>query len=359
MIQPNYAQLNPQYPQPGGANAVSINIYNPQAYGQTPQTNAQTTVPQMTSSMYQMPQAQMYQMPQAQMYQMPQQDAYYQQFMPMQNPMMSQAIAAPAPQMVQQAPVQQVVAPAPQEMPESVVTQAPAAEVQAQPAPASTPAVEVKSEETAAPKVDTNALVQGLKSTDVNEKAKAINEVAKYAQEAPEIALQVVSEPVMQGLIDIINEDTSSLEGPSAKQIEIAEKIAKGETLTPEENALSDELSPRDAANKNRIFALYTLAMIQKLQRDELDQYIEAQKANGEQTINPLKIQELIGYNDIVNVIKNDARPEVKVAAIQALQYAANPEDKAVVEEVLADSLKSSDEAVKSAATEAMAQFNA
>ena len=45
--------------------------------------------------------------------------------------------------------------------------------------------------------------------------------------------------------------------------------------------------------------------MIQKLQRDELNQYIETQKANGQETLPALKMQDLIGYNDIVNVIKN------------------------------------------------------
>ena len=97
--------------------------------------------------------------------------------------------------------------------------------------------------------------------------------------------------------------------------------------------------------------------MIQKLQREELNQYIENQKANGEQPIEPLKIEELPGYNDIVNIIKNDPRPEVKVAAMQALQYIAEPNDKAVVEGVLADSLNSQDEVIKTAAQEVMDRF--
>ena len=198
-----------------------------------------------------------------------------------------------------------------------------------------------------------------MKNKNNDTKAKTINQIAEYVQSTPETALQVVSEPIMKSLVNIINEDTSALEGPTDQQIAIAEKIAKGEQLTPEENALSEQLSPRDKANKNRIFALYTLAMIQKLQRDELNQYIETQKANGEQPIEPLPIDQLIGYNDIVNVINNDPRPEVKVAAIQALQHVANPEDKATVEKVLAESLKSNDEAVKSAANEALSKFNA
>ena len=97
--------------------------------------------------------------------------------------------------------------------------------------------------------------------------------------------------------------------------------------------------------------------MIQKLQRDELDQYIEAQKANGQEAISPLKIEDLVGYNDIANVINNDTRPEVKVAAIQAIQYVANNEDKATVQNLLASSLNSNDEVIKAAANEAMAKF--
>ncbi len=268
-------------------------------------------------------------------------------------------------------PMQSPIAPPPQIMPESVMSQPQEAQTQEAPAPtaevqtqqpeqvqqAQTP--EVVNEPTNKSTVDIDALVSGLADADADKKAQTINQIAEYAQGEPSVALQVVSEPVMNGLINIINEDTTGLEGPTDKQIEIAEKITKGEKLTPEEDALSEQLSPRDKANKNRIFALYTLAMIQKLQREELNQYIENQKANGEQPIEPLKIEELPGYNDIVNIIKNDPRPEVKVAAMQALQYIAEPNDKAVVEGVLADSLNSQDEVIKTAAQEVMDRFGA
>ena len=59
MIQPTNAQ--PLYPQQGGANAVSINIYNPQAYaGQAPQQMAQPAPYAYQNPLYQMPQASMY-----------------------------------------------------------------------------------------------------------------------------------------------------------------------------------------------------------------------------------------------------------------------------------------------------------
>jgi hypothetical protein len=329
------------YPQQASPNAVSINIYNPQAYGTAPNgAGAVQQAPQQvpynyTNSVYQMPQANAYQQPQ-------QAPEAYQQYMPVQSP----------------------IAPAPQIMPDSVMSQPqqqPVQEAQVQnPEAAKNETVnnEANQEQTQnANTVDVNALVSGLADADTDKKAQTINQIAEYAQGEPSVALQVVSEPIMNGLINVINEDTTGLEGPTDEQIAIAEKITKGEQLTPEEDALSEQLSPRDKANKNRIFALYTLAMIQKLQREELNQYIENQKANGEQPVEPLKIEELPGYNDIVNVIKNDARPEVKVAAMQALQYIAEPDDKASVEAALTEALNSEDEVVKAAAQEVLDRF--
>ena len=339
-------QLTAQQYQPssGGANAVSINIYNPQAYGADKQ---QAGVQQMpygyTNSLYQLPQASAFN-PQA----IP---SAYQQYMPVQSPIM---------------PVQQAIVPPPQIMPESVISapvQQPVTQEQTpiqQPVVQETvqqPQVEVAQNNQNTDVINVDALVQGLRSTDVNTKSNTINEIAQYVQSTPEIALQVVSEPIMNALIDVIKEDTTGLQGPTEEQIRIANKIANNETLTPEEEAISREYSPRDNANKNRMFALYTLAMIQKLQRDELDQYIEAQKANGQTPIPQLNLQDLIGYNEIVNVINNDTRPEVKVAAIQALQHVANPQEANVVQQVLANALNSTDEAVKNAANEAIAKF--
>ena len=61
----------------------------------------------------------------------------------------------------------------------------------------------------------------------------------------------------------------------------------------------------------------------------------------------------------MINVIQNDSRPEVQLAAIQALQHIVEPQDKATVEPILTQAQKSKDEAVKAAATEALAKFAA
>ncbi len=358
MIQPTNAQQ--LYPQQGGANAVSINIYNPQAYGNTPQAGQQ--VPNYTNSYYQIPQASVYQ-PQTYL----PQDAYQQYMMPMQNPIVPQY---PTQDWVQYQQPQMVSVPAPQVMQDSLIEQqAPAAQAPVEQAPVEQPQMaqpqvqqptEPVVEQTApqGPVVDTEALVNQLKSGDADQKAAAINKIAEHVQDTPEVALQVVSQPIMLGLVDIIKEDTTGLEGPTDKQIEIAQKVAQGQPLTPEEDALAEQLSPRDKANKNRIFALYTLAMILKLQKDQLTQFASTQEANQQQPVT-LGLQDLVGYNEIVDVIKNDPRPEVKVAAIQTLRFISDPQDEATVKAVLADALNSDDESIKAAAQEAISSFAA
>ena len=259
MIQPTNAQL--PIPQQGGANAVSINIYNPQAYGNTPTQQQQAPY---TNSLYNMPESSVYGS-----------NAAFPQQQYIQNPI--------------QTPV--TVAPVPQPEPSSVLEQP--QQQQAQPIANEQPANEqpVQTEDAASVKVDTDELINELKSTDTKTREAAINKLAEYAQsEDQNVVKQVITEPIMQTLVDVISEDTSGLQGPTDEQIAVAEKVAKGEQLTPEEDKLSEELSPRDAANQNRMFALYTLAMLQKSQRDEVDEYIESQKANGQETIQPLKI---------------------------------------------------------------------
>ena len=347
------------YPQQGSANAVSINIYNPQAYGSAPQMVPQQLPYNYTNSFYQMPQTNVY--PQQQScYSYPQQQSYYsypqrQSYCPYPQYAPTNSIiyqpAAPAPQIVSESV-----------MPDSVMSQSniidkQEAYEQGGQVQQTAPMPEIITENPNVRTIDIKGLVQGLESDDADIKARTINQIAEYAQDEPAIAKQVLSTPIMDGLVNVINEDTTNLEGPTARQIEIAEKIAKNKKLTPEEDALSEQLSPRDKANKNRIFALYTLAMLQKLQREEIYEYNEIRKANGAEPIKQIGIEEMNGFYDMANIIQNDPRPEVKVAALQALKYVAEPADREVVEAVLADSLNSKDKDIQAAAQEVIEKF--
>lgn len=335
MIQPQYSQ--PQYSMPS---AVSINIYEPKSYGTAP---AQQN-PYATSPMQQAPYGFT-----NQLYAMPEASAWGAQPSTVQSPYQQYATNPVIPQYTPAAPAAQApVAPvAPQPMPESTI------EPQQ---PEATQMPEVKDAQDA-PKVDTDALIKDLKSTDYNAQAEAITSIANFTQASPDIALQVATDPVKQSLIDIINADTSALPDTTDAQKALQEKQNKGEKLTPEEQAQLDQLSPKVAANKNKIFALFTLAMVQKLARDNEAQYAQFQTEQGKQAPTQQGLKDLMGYNEIVNTIQNEPNKELKIAAIQALQYVAKPEEKAEVEQILQTSLNSQDADVKQTAQDALAKL--
>ena len=328
MIQPQYSQ--PMYSQ--APSAVSINIYEPKSYGSA---QPQSVPYGYTNQLYAMPETSAW-APQAQS--------------GVQSPYQQYAANPIVPQYAPVAPV------APQPMPESTIdTQAQQAQTTEQ-TQAQTQMPEVQQGEQA-PKVDTDALLADLKSTDYNTQAEAITSIANFTQATPDIALQVATDPVKQSLVDIINSDTSALPDATPEQKALAEKQNKGEKLTPEEQAQLDQLSPKVAANKNKIFALFTLAMVQKLSRDNEAQYSQFQAEQGKQAPAQLALKDLMGYNEIVNTIQNEPNKELKIAAIQALQYIAKPEEKAEVEQVLQSSLNDQDADIKQTAQEALAKL--
>ena len=154
MIQPTNTQL--PIPQQGGANVVSINIYNPQAYGTTPQQAPYD----YTNSVYNVPQNSVYNQGV--------------QYVP------QQVVAQPA-QTYVQAPIQQPIVaaiPAPQMMPTSVLEQPPVQEAVPSKVAENVEINNEPSKTTA--KVDTDSLINNLKSTDAKVREAAINKLAEY-----------------------------------------------------------------------------------------------------------------------------------------------------------------------------------
>lgn len=375
MIQPQYAQ--PYSQGAPSANAVNIQIFEPKAYA-TPQ-GAMTTPPMQpnyTNQLYNYPQASLYAAPQPQYAPYPMQQPMYQPMpqypgyaMPPQayGPYAMPQEQYAYPQQIAQIPAAapQVVSPEPQPMPEPVIAEQP--QVQPQPAPAPAPAEQPQVQE-AQPQpvevqpaqqpsgIDVAALVSGLQSTDSATQEKAITEIANYSQGEPAQAQQVLNEQIMTNLAGIVNSDITQLQGPTPEQTAIFEKAARGEQLTPEETQLAQQLSPQTAAAKNKIISMFTLAMLQKNQRDELDAYMASQGANN---IKPLQMQDLIGFNEIQNAVQNDSNPEIRLAGIQAISYVARPEDAQTVQGVLQNSLNDPEPLIQQAAQETLSKLGA
>ncbi len=375
MIQPQYAQ--PYTQGAPSANAVNIQIFEPKAYA-TPQ-GAMTTPPMQpnyTNQLYNYPQASLYAAPQPQYAPYPMQQPMYQPMpqypgyaMPPQayGPYAMPQEQYAYPQQIAQIPAAapQVVSPEPQPMPEPVIAEQP--QVQPQPAPAPAPAEQPQVQE-AQPQpvevqpaqqpsgIDVAALVSGLQSTDSATQEKAITEIANYSQGEPAQAQQVLNEQIMTNLAGIVNSDITQLQGPTPEQTAIFEKAARGEQLTPEETQLAQQLSPQTAAAKNKIISMFTLAMLQKNQRDELDAYMASQGANN---IKPLQMQDLIGFNEIQNAVQNDSNPEIRLAGIQAISYVARPEDAQTVQGILQNSLNDPEPLIQQAAQETLSKLGA
>ena len=65
-------------------------------------------------------------------------------------------------------------------------------------------------------------------------------------------------------------------------------------------------------------------------------------------------MQDLVGFNEIVNAIATSQIPAVKAAGIQALSYVARPEDLATMQQILSPLANDRDQAVQQAAQEAL-----
>lgn len=328
----------PYYPMQAApsASAVNIQIFEPKAYSGQPTNNVANPI---------------YAYPQQSMYSQPYMNQY-QQYMPQAPVYMPQA------QQVQQLPQQQMPAPllTPQAPATEQAPQAPQATVEQQ-TPAQPDMQIQQPTEQNQNAVDVNSLVAGLKSTDNKTQEDAITKIANLSQGTPEMQSAVLSEPVMRGLADIVKQDTSSLQGPTEAQVAAINKAASGAKLTPEEEALTKELAPKTLADKNRVISMFTLAMLQKNQRDEVDRYNATQDPNNQ--LPQLKLNDLIGYTEIENAARNDNEKEVKLAAIQALSYVAKPEDKETIEPVLKAAMNDPEPLIQQAANEVLTNIGA
>ena len=355
MIQPVNNQMQPMYSAPmmpyyttqPQNNAVKIDIINPQAgtanspYAM-PQTSAYAPYvqnAQYAPAYYPIP----YQVP---VQQAPAQQAPVQQVPVQQAPVQQQApVILPPPVIVPQGAPQQVINNAP------VMPEPP----QAQAAP-ETPvaAVETNQQAPVAPQVETpastpvnidlNQIVSKLNSTNMDEQLAAIENIAETAQSNPTAATQLLDTQIMDALGNILKKDTTQMQGPTPEQIELRQKLLSGEQLTPEQTEVANKMSDMEVAERNKQFALYTIAILQKLLSTEVE------KAQGVK----LEMKDLPMINDIVKIAKADINPMLRASALAALSYIATPENKALLTTMFEQSQKDADPNVQAVATEAL-----
>lgn len=303
-------------------NAVKIDINNPQvnAPGQQPQ-QAPITAP-------------MYNYPQANVYEMPQKSVYEPQSNFNQPPTAKEMPSVPQPVIVPPVVSKPDAAPV-------VPAQAPAVEAAPQ-------TVEVKAPEQATPAVDVNAFLGKLTNPDFEVQATAMEEIANLAQSSPDKATALLDVKVIDTLLGIMDADSSKLEGPTAQQLQIREKIIAGKPVTEAETAEANKISPMEQAERNKQYAIYTIAILEKIYGAEIE------KINN--TIVPLT--ELPGAAGIVEQVKNNPNPMVRASGIDALSYNQRPEYKQDLTTLFTIAQKDKDPAVQQAATKAIEKLN-
>lgn len=352
MIQaPNYVNPYLQCPVAPAPtyNAVKIDVNNPtmsapgvgqmnipQALPQYPMAQPVAPQPQyapVTQPIYNYPQAQMYDYQQApvQPYYMPQQ--------PLPQPVCPPCVCqqpAPAEQVVPQQLIQQQNINAPQ----PVVTQP-------QQAPQEAQKVEVVEPQAMAPQVDLNSFIAKLTNPDYDVQANAMEEIANMVKDNPQKATELLDEKVVNALNTIINADSSKLAGPTPEQISARQKLMKGEQLSDADKQLASTITPMEQAERNKSYAMFTAAIMQKLYADEVAKL----------TGTKVPLTELPGAVTIVEQLKNNPNPMVRTSAIEALSYIQQPEYKQDLNTLFSIAKNDQDPSVKEAATAALAKL--
>lgn len=192
-------------------------------------------------------------------------------------------------------------------------------------------------------KVDISKVVENLSSSNFDTQALQIEEIAKTIETEPDKALDYVNTEVFTKLIDILQKDTTKLEAPTKEQNEIREKfminqlillkaeqekedISKVELpfkLSEEEMMTAIKLSPMEEAERNKEYALYGIAALSRLYTEEV------KKLSG----NTVPFTDLPGVSEIIETIRKDNNPGIKIAAMESLVLLLKPEYK---EEILA-----------------------
>ena len=181
------------------------------------------------------------------------------------------------------------------------------------------------------PDVNEKEVVKALESADFDQQAKQMEEIVTLVLKEDDGVKSYITTPIISALINILEKDTNGLEGPSDEQTEIRKKIilneiAKAqqtaENKKPEEIKLPFEISeadfakatklnPIEMAERNKEYAIYTIASLAKIYADDYEK----------QTGNVVPLTDLPGVANIVETLKKSDNSSVKVTALETLLY--------------------------------------
>ena len=357
---PQYPQYQPQ----PSYNAVKIDIINPSVGGaacpqmQPQMMPAQQQPMQPAYSPYSYPQQQMYTYPQAQQqpYYMPMQQPQYMPQQPAYDPNMQQPVVnqqvVQQPQYMPQQPgynpyMQPVMCPPCPAYPNAQqvnVNQAPQAPAPQATVPAGQQPEITPAEQTVVPQVDLNGFIASLTNPDFEVQADTMETIAKMVKEEPQKATELLDEVIVNPLIDIINKDVSGLAGPTQEQNAARQKLMSGQKVSEQEEALAKTPAPRELAERNKSYAMYTIAILEKLYGQEIKRLTGAD----------VPLTELPAAMVLVDQLKDNPNPTVRASALEALSYIQAPEYKKDLETLFTIAKNDQDKSVQEVAVAAL-----
>lgn len=254
------------------------------------------------------------------------------QYFPVQQPVIIPPYQAPMqqPAVQEQVPAQTPVqAPAPQ-IPQATQPQAPVVE---QPASQTSD-------------VNPETFAGRLRTDDLEAQKTAIKDIAETVKNNEQAGPALLDTKVVDALVEVIDKDTSNLEGPSPEVLELRQKPQ--EELSEQDKAKASAPSPLEDAEINKQYALYTISYIQERLNKELE------KRNS----SALELKDLPAIEKVVDTAKSNPNPMLRIGAIAALSHIARPEYKEDLNTIFELAKSDEDERVKEAASKAIDALN-
>ena len=125
-------------------------------------------------------------------------------------------------------------------------------------------------------------------------------------------------------------------------------KLMSGQQISDEEKALAVTITPMEQAERNKSYAMFTSAILQKLYGDEV----------AKSTGTTVPLTELPAAMTIVDQLKDNPNPMVRTSAIEALSYIQSPEYKKDLTTLFTIAKNDQDKGVQEAAAAALEKLN-
>lgn len=196
--------------------------------------------------------------------------------------------------------------------------------------------VEIVPPEDIKPDVDISEVTAKLSSEDFDVQAMQLHEIVKKSQSLEGNKNPYIAPEVFESLINIIQKDSNELAKPTQAQNEAREKLKKNliaadkafaegvdpkdfkepYEMTEDEMKLALSLTPFEQADRNKAYALAVTSLLAKSYADGVEK----------QTGNIVPLTDLPGASAMVDTLRHEKNPDVRLSALDSLRYISRPE---------------------------------